>query len=217
MGRITLVGATGLVGNILSLKLVEAGHDLNIVGRRRAANIPDNIVQHLAPVEDWPEIVRQLHGDVAISCLGTTMKRAGSKEAFAAIDRDLVGEFAQAARRGGARQFIAISSVGADTDSGNFYLKTKGQAEKLLSITGFDRIDLMRPGLLRGKRDGDRRMGESIAVSLSPFTDLLMAGPLSRYRSTCPFKLSNAVVALTGAENAGRFIHENDAIARLGS
>jgi uncharacterized protein YbjT (DUF2867 family) len=215
--RIILAGATGLIGRSVATFLSESDCDLHIISRREEPSLPSKAACIVAAPEKWPALVEQLKPDIAVSCLGTTMRKAGSKEAFTAVDLDLVLSFAKAAKAGGARQMISVSSVGASKDSGNFYLKIKGQAEAGIQLLGFDRTDFMRPGLLRGDRGADRRFGERIGIFLSPLMDLMMMGPLSRYRSIAAQDVAKSIAGLTHAIGTGHFIHENIAIERLSS
>ncbi len=157
-------------------------------------------------------MVEDIGPDIAISCLGTTMRIAGSQKAFRSVDHDLVTAFAKAAKMAGAKHFIAISSVGASAKSGSFYLRTKGEVEGILGGMGFDRLDLIRPGLLTGGSRPDSRLGESIATIFSPVTGLFMLGSLSRYHSTPSVKVAQAIAALVADGGQGSFIHENDSI-----
>ena len=141
------------------------------------------------------------------------MRQAGSKEAFAAIDLDAVVAFAGAAWGGGARQFLLVSSVGADVASSNFYLATKGRAEATVRAMGFDRVDIFRPGLLRGERGGERRLGERIGIAVSPFTDLLTPRVWDKYRSTAAEDVAKAMAACCGSQQKGEHIHENRQIS----
>jgi uncharacterized protein YbjT (DUF2867 family) len=215
MTRIILAGATGLTGSQLVPMLARDGHELHIIGRRAIAALPEGIIQHFQDPSEWPSVVRKVGAEAAISCLGTTIKQAGSKEAFRGVDFDLVTGFAHAARQGGAGQFIAVSSVGASAGSSNFYLKTKGETEQAIGALGFERVDFLRPGLLRGDRTGPSRPGESIAAMLSPVTDLLMIGGLDRYRSISAQTVAKAIASLAGQPASGRFIHENREIETL--
>jgi uncharacterized protein YbjT (DUF2867 family) len=217
MAKIILAGATGLVGNALANILCRSGHELHIIGRRHIDGMTGNVHQHIAPTPEWPALTAGIKADVAISCLGTTMKQAGSKAAFAAVDLDLVLAFAQAAKQGGARQMMAVSSTMALPDSNNFYLKTKGQAEQGINDLKFDRIDFMRPGLLRGDRNGPTRPGEMVGALISPLTDMLLMGSLRKYRSISADSVARAMANLVSAQERGRFIHENDAILSLAS
>lgn len=217
MAKIILAGATGLVGGELVQLLGRSTHELHIIGRRKAEGLQQTIIQHVAPNDEWPVLVGGIGADVAMSCLGTTMKVAGSKEAFAAVDLQLVSEFAAAAKAGGAAHMLAVSSTMAVSSSSNFYLKTKGQAEDAITALGFDRVDFMRPGLLRGERAGPFRSGEAVGMLLSPLTDLLLMGPFRKYRSIAAHDVAVAMANLVAVSETGHFIHENDAILSLAS
>lgn len=216
MKKIVVAGATGLVGKQLVVALAgQEGAETHILVRRRPQRVPAGVIVHAADPADWPALVAAIRADVAISCLGTTMKAAGSKEAFRAVDFDLVTNFAGAARAAGARHMIAVSSVGASANAASYYLKTKGEAEAALAQMGFDRIDFLRPGLLTGGERPESRMGESIAILLAPLTDLLMVGGLSRYRSIPALAVAQAIACLALARGLGKHIHGNDAIRAL--
>lgn len=211
--RIVMTGASGLVGGLLLPRL--AGHSVTLVGRRGVPNPPPEVVQLIGPVERWPALVGKSAHDVAICCLGTTIRVAGSQPAFAAVDRDAVIAFAEATKAAGARQFLMITSVGASAGARNFYLKTKGEAEAGVISVGFDRIDLFRPGLLRGNRQGTSRPGEGIMMAISPITDLLTPHVLDQYRSIAADSVAGAMAACVGASEGGVHIHENRDILSL--
>ncbi|GAA0472563.1 hypothetical protein GCM10009096_12160 [Parasphingorhabdus litoris] len=214
---ILVVGATGLIGNLLVRKLVADGRDneLHLLIRKPVEENYGAATVHVAPNEQWPEVTASIKAQQAVSCLGSTMKKAGSKQAFAAIDRDLVGAVGKAAKAAGARQFIAVSSTMANAEASGFYLKVKGQAEQLLREESFDRLDIIRPGLLRGERSNDPRLGESLAIIASPLMDRLLHGSLRRYRSIDAREVASAIAVLLEKEQAGVHIHENDAIWKL--
>jgi uncharacterized protein YbjT (DUF2867 family) len=216
MKRIVLAGATGLVGKQVAEELAGAGTaEVYAVLRRSTDTLPPAVKQHVAPIEEWPAIIAELRPDTAISCLGTTIRTAGSQAAFRAVDFDLVVAVAGAARQAGAQHMITVSSVGASAKSSNFYLKTKGETEDALRALDFERVDCLRPGLLTGGSRLDSRPGEAIGIMLSPLTDLLMLGPLAKYRSTPSAKVAQAIVTLALGGGHGRFVHENDAIRAL--
>ena len=164
---------------------------------------------------DWPGFVAQSRCDVAICCLGTTIRVAGSQAAFAAVDRDAVVDFAKAAKEAGARQFLMVSSVGANASARNFYLKTKGEAEAGVRALGFDRVDIFRPGLLRGDRQGPKRPGEAIMMAISPITDLLTPHVFDQYRSIAAESVAGAIAACIGRPEGGIHVHENRDILGL--
>jgi uncharacterized protein YbjT (DUF2867 family) len=211
---ILLAGATGLVGRALLSRLVamENVSRIDVVGRRETGEAHPKITEHLGAVEDWPALVAKTRPDIAISTLGTTMRLAGSEAAFAAIDHDAIVAFARAACGAGADRFMAVSSVGAHSGSRNFYLATKGRAEADLSSIGFSRLDIFRPGLLRGHRTNDQRLGEKIGIAISPITDFLTPRVLDHYRSISIDHVAAALTKAFGETEGGMFIHENRAM-----
>jgi uncharacterized protein YbjT (DUF2867 family) len=215
--KILIVGATGLIGGLLTRKLVEQGADknLHLLLRRPYRKDVGKTKIHVQLQENWPATIANIKPDIASSCLGSTMKKAGSKEDYAAVDRDLVSAVAAAAKAAGAKQFISISSVMADSSASSFYLKTKGEAEDLLRAQKFDRLDIIRPGLLRGERVGDSRLAESLAIAASPIMDLLLHGKFRRYRSILASDVAEAIVALMGERTRGHYVHENDAVWKM--
>lgn len=209
--RIALIGATGLTGRSL-VPLLMNDHALHLLGRRPSGFAVNETV---APVEDWPSKIGPAPVDVAISALGTTWAKSGSWRAFAAVDHDAVLAFAGAARRAGARQFLTISSVGADPASRNGYLAVKGRVERALAEVGFDRLDILRPGLLRGPRGPDRRRGERLGILFSPLTNLVLQGRLDRFAAIDAAVVAGAIASLVGESGNGVFVHHSREIRRL--
>ncbi len=213
---VLVAGASGLIGCKVTILLSAADVEVHIPTRRMLEILPPGTVQHIADPAEWPGLIANLNPDAAISCLGTTWSKSGKNEAaFRAVDLDLVLAFATAAKKAGARHMVSVSSIGASAKSSNFYLRTKGEAEEGLKQLGFERLDLLRPGLLTGERVGERRLGERLGILLSPFTDALMHGSLRRYRSIDSAIVANAIANLAVTGGQGTFIHENDAITAL--
>ena len=207
---ILLIGATGLVGGSVARSVAAT-----ILVRRAPDDPSPQQEVVVAPGESWPAIIAERRPAILASCLGTTIRQAGSQAAFRAVDHDLALACARAAREAGARHMIAVSSVGAASNARNFYLRTKGEVEDTLRALGFDRLDLLRPGLLTGERRGPPRLGEGIAMAAAPLTDALLHGALRRYRSIPADTVAKAIAALTGERASGVHIHENDAIRAL--
>ena len=208
-----IVGATGLIGSAVIEGFGFA--PLTVLARRDVEGLASHHGQRVAPSEQWADIIASEKPAILISCLGTTIRQAGSQEAFRAVDHDLVLAVADAAKRAGTAHMIAVSSVGAAAKSGNFYLRTKGEIEDGLRALGFERLDLIRPGLLRGDRPGSQRLGEGIATIAAPLTDALLHGSLRRFRSIAGETVAAAIVVLASQGGSGVHIHENDAIRAL--
>lgn len=168
----------------------------------------------VAHPSDWPEAVAAIAPDAVICALGTTWKKAGSEEAFRAVDHDLVLSVAKAARGAEVANFALVSSVGADAYAKSFYLRVKGETEAAVTKLRFRRVDILRPGLLRGSRSADRRLGERLAIMASPLTDRLLHGDSRRYRSIDARIVAAAAVQCSREKAQGRWIHDNDAILR---
>ena len=217
--RIALVGATGLIGSSL-IRLAVGRSDIRIVGiARREAQLPPGARMEMlvAPPENWADAIAAANADVLVSALGTTWRKAGKDEAaFRAVDQDLVLACAQAAKDLGIRQMIAVSSVGADPAAKNFYLRVKGEVEQQLGRIGIPRLDILRPGLLRGPRE-ELRPAEKLGMIASPVLDLLLHGSYSKFRSIRADVVARAIVGLTREKMAGRFVFEHDAILRAAS
>ncbi|WP_309622974.1 NAD(P)H-binding protein [Novosphingobium sp.] len=217
--RIALVGATGLVGMSL-IRLAVGRSDIRIIGiARREAPLPPGARMEMliAPPEGWSDAIAAARADVLVSALGTTWKKVGQDEAaFRAVDQDLVLDCAKAAKECGIRQMIAVSSVGADPYAKNFYLRVKGETEQQLGKVGVSRLDILRPGLLRGPRD-EMRPAERAGMIASPLIDLVLHGKYAKYRSIRSDVVARAIVGLTREKMAGRFVFEHDAIMRAAS
>ncbi|WP_281256485.1 NAD(P)H-binding protein [Novosphingobium guangzhouense] len=216
MTRICLVGATGLVGSALMEQAV-GRDDVRIIGvGRREATLPPGARMEMLVGEpiDWPALIRAARAHVLVCALGTTIKAAGSKEQFRAIDHDLVRFSAEAARAAGIGHMIVVSSVEADRASGNFYLSVKGEMEEAVGRLGFDRLDVLRPSLLRGARQEQRAL-EGAWQAVAPVVDhLALHGRLRRFRSIRARDVARATLGLVRETGQGRFVHDHDALMR---
>ena len=214
--RIALVGATGLIGQSL-IRLAVGRSDIRLVAvARREVPLPPGARMEVlvAEPENWSDAIAATNADTLVCALGTTIRKVGGdQEAFRAVDQDLVLAVAQAAKEAGIRQVIVVSSVGASMASKNFYLRVKGEVELALGKLKLTRLDILRPGLLRGSR-GESRPAERLAMLASPLTDLLLHGGYRKYRSVKAETMARAIIGLTKEKAAGRFVFEHDAILR---
>ena len=203
-----VVGSSGLVGSTFISQWVPSnpGDELHILGRRDAGEADKGIV-HIAPTADWPDTIASIAPDIVFCALGTTIAKAGSKQAFRAVDLELVADVAAAAKLAGAKQFILISSTMANAKASGFYVRTKGQAEEAVEEQRFERLDIIRPGLLRGNRK-EFRAAERLAILLSPAMDLLLQGSMRKYRSVDVDTVADTALRLLKADVPGKYIHE---------
>ena len=199
--NIILFGATGLVGNEVRkfLHSHHSHHKIGLVVRKKLKDINPGEVEILSDLtshEDLKNRLMDLRPEVAFCCLGTTMKKAGSKHAFYHVDHELILNCAKAAYLAGAKSFGVISSSGADARSDFYYLKVKGETEKDLMGLGFAQLVILRPGLLLGKRSESRTL-EKLFISLAPFYSKLMKGPLRKFRPIEASSVASCLVRLT--------------------
>lgn len=167
---IWIAGATGLVGREALSVLVAGAKWTEVVAVGRRA--PDMKLTRLRFVEstDFGNIEAAMIRDrprAVVCALGTTIAKAGSREAFRAVDFDLPFQLARAARAAAVPVFAMVSSVGADREARGFYLRVKGEIEEAIEGLCFPTLHILRPSLLLGERT-EKRTGERIAVKLAP-------------------------------------------------
>lgn len=212
-----VAGASGLVGgHVLRLLLEAADYErVTVLGRRELPITHRKLEQRvvgldrLAQMPDFPRV-----HDVFCS-LGTTIRRAGSQDAFRKVDYTGVVELARVAVRHRASQFLVVTALGADPRSRVFYNRVKGEVEDALRRFSFQAMHIFRPSLLLGKRK-ERRPAEQIAMMLSPLVGWTMMGPLARYRPIKAEVVARAMVRTAREAARGVHVHESDEIRRLG-
>jgi uncharacterized protein YbjT (DUF2867 family) len=197
-----LAGASGLTGGYALDALLGASDVSRViaVSRRPLGREHPRLANRIVQFE---RIETQLKGascDVALSCLGTTLRKAGSQERFRAVDVDCVLAFARAARAAGARRFVVMSSVGANPRSRNFYLRTKGEMEEELEGAGFESLDILQPSMLLSWRSEMRPL-ELVARGLMPLLNPLLRGKHAPYRG---ISARTVGAAMLGAARSGR-------------
>jgi uncharacterized protein YbjT (DUF2867 family) len=215
--RVGLVGATGLIGRRL-IEISSAGEDMRMVGiARREPQLPKGakVEMFVADPSKWGEVLEAVRPRALICALGTTWRKAGRDEAaFRAVDHDLIIATAEAAKKARICNFVMVSSSGANPRAKSFYLRTKGETEEAVSKLGLTRVDILRPGLLKGARQDDLRPLEAIAQVASPVLDPLLPDKWQGYRSISADLVCEAAMGLALRKAAGRFTHDNEAIKR---
>lgn len=162
--RVLLAGATGLVGAEVLRRLLGDGRCSKVIAPTRRP-LPVSDARLLNPVHDFaalPLAAAWWQVDAAICALGTTLKQAGSREAFRQVDHDFPLLIAQTVRARGCGVFALNSAMGASVDSMFFYNQVKGELERDLRALGFEALTLVRPGLIGGER-AQKRTGEQLA------------------------------------------------------
>jgi uncharacterized protein YbjT (DUF2867 family) len=195
-----LAGASGLVGGVLLTRLLEVPTLARVVsiGRRTLPLQHPKLTQAIVDFSAPSSFAPLPPPEIAFCCLGTTARKAGSREAFRAVDRGAVLTFARAAREKGARAFLHVTSLGADARSPIFYSAVKGEVEEAAAELGFESVYALRPSLIDGPRSERRpaeRLGLAAAKAMGPF--------LGKYRPTPVAAVAEELLALARAPRPG--------------
>ena len=194
-----VVGSKGLIGSSIVTQLLERKESVIALVRTDETSTNSLLDFHKVNFDDL-KFPNDFFSDVKdlFICLGTTIKKAGSEDAFQKVDVTYCKQIAKEALQGGVTNLSIVTSVGSDSNSKNFYLKSKGLIEKQILELGFESISIYRPGLLIGPRD-EFRLGEFIGQKISPYLiDPLLIGSLRKYRSIDGDKLAKAMINLSG-------------------
>lgn len=211
-----VLGATGLVGgHCLELLLKHAQYERVVVLTRRALPVQHpKLTEVLTDFDRLEERAGRFQVDDVFCSLGTTIRKAGSKNAFRRVDLGYPREAARLASEGEARAFILVSSVGADPSSRMFYNRVKGESERAVMEFSFALVVILRPSLLLGERE-ELRPGEKIAQWITWPVAPLMIGPLARYRPVPAREVARAMIRLALLGEDGVRIVESEEIPAL--
>jgi uncharacterized protein YbjT (DUF2867 family) len=210
--RVIVAGPTGLVGRELVQLLLDEPEVTEVVAlTRRPLAIPHpKLTEALVDFEHLQDIVSPAVDDY-FCCLGTTLRQAGSQEAFRTVDLVYPVTIAHVALAAGATRCFFVSAMGASPASRVFYSRVKGELEAELARLPFRTVVAIRPSLLMGERE-EFRMGERAALAvMRPLAALVPA----KYRAVAARTVARALVAAAHAGGAGRYVVESDAIERL--
>ncbi|MDB5242857.1 MAG: oxidoreductase [Spirosoma sp.] len=203
-----VLGATGLIGDMLTRKLTESTlyEKVKVLVRSPLQWTHPRLQEVPFDFERPNGLLTQ--ADDIFCCLGTTMKKAGSKEAFKKVDYQYPMDVARRGLDNGARQFAIVTAMGADAQSSFFYSRVKGEVERDLAALNFPTLLIFRPSLLLGHR-AENRFGERLAEGA-----MRLFGPLipSKYKGIEASKVANAMLTTMQQELKGRHVYESDAL-----
>jgi uncharacterized protein YbjT (DUF2867 family) len=212
-----IAGASGLVGGHCLTRLLDSPRYSRVVSVSRHALDTEHpkLEQRIVSFDTLPDF--EPMEDAEVFCaLGTTIKKAGSEEAFRKIDLEYPLRLAQQTHLAGAAQYVLVSSVGADAKSKVFYLRVKGELEEALEAIGFEALHIFRPSFLLGQRT-ESRFRERAFVPLAKVLGPLLPGEWRKYRPAAASDVAEAMVAAARSGAEGVWVHEWDDISRLAS
>ncbi len=206
----TVFGSTGLVGKKIATFLEEDPDFKRVfLPHRREANFSTKGIHQLINYDKLEEYDSLFQVDVIFIALGTTIKKAGSQEAFKKVDLEYPKKIALWAKKYQVKTVVLISSVGASANSSNFYLRTKGQAEKELQNILGDNLYIVRPSMLLGKRE-EFRLSEEIGKVFIRLFSFLLLGKLKKYKGIYDEELAKAMIYLSKVNPQQKIYHSDE-------
>lgn len=204
-----LAGATGLVGRECLRRLLGHYDSVTALVRRPLKQTNPKLIERQIDFDRIGTI--EIPPGAHVYCaLGTTIKAAGSEDAFRRVDFDYPRMLAERAAAAGQARFMLVSSVGASPQSGTFYLRVKGELEDAVRAMRVQEVHIFRPSVLLGDR-AEKRPGEAVGIGVARALSFLMLGPLRKYH---PIPAATVAAAMVAAANAttpnGGFAHKGD-------
>lgn len=201
-----VAGSTGLTGRqLLDLLLQDERYARIIAVSRNPLPPHPKLTTIQTDFSGLTAHAQELKADDVFCCLGTTMRKAKSKEAFREVDFDYPLTLAKLSKENGAQQFLLVSALGANRNSSIFYNRVKGEIEEAVSGVGFRTLHILRPSLLMGHRE-EQRSGEDAAKIFYRFFGFLIP---ARYKGIEAVRVARAMVAFAGKDATGTFVHES--------
>ena len=211
-----MLGASGLVGrHCLDFLLESRSYEtVTALARRPLSREHEKLDVRLIDFEELEASAPRLTAADVFCCLGTTMKKAGSREAFRKVDFLYPLEIARIARRNGAGRYFLITSIGSDSRSPFFYPRVKGELEEAVQHLGYEGVFIFRPSMLLGNRE-EFRPGEEIGMKVGRLTSFAMIGPLRKYRPIEAEAVARAMVRVAEGGLCGVHVFESDRIQEI--
>jgi uncharacterized protein YbjT (DUF2867 family) len=199
-----IAGATGLVGNqLLELLLSDESYSKVVILVRKPITMDHpKLIQILVDYDQLESLLLPVDVNHAFCALGTTIKTAGSQDAFRKVDHDYVVNLGKFCEKNGVQKFLVVSAMGADSSSGIFYNRVKGEMEVAIRQLSIPTVAIFRPSLLMGKRK-DFRFGEKFAQAVMGALGFLFVGTLKKYKGIPAIIVAKAMIqtALKGKES----------------
>jgi uncharacterized protein YbjT (DUF2867 family) len=203
MTRVLLAGATGLVGEATLQRALASARVQHVVApTRRPLPAHPKLFNPVVDFDALPADADWWRVDAVACALGTTIRDAGSQDAFRRVDHDYPLAIARHAHAQGATTFSLVSALGADAGSRVFYSRTKGELEDAITAIGFTSLTLLRPGLLGGERK-QHRGGERLALRVMGALDAVLP---ARYRIVPAQRVADALLQAALDAPPGRHV-----------
>lgn len=209
-----LAGASGLTGGYLLSLLLESPEYSSVIAYvRKSSGLTHPKLKEI--VVDWENLQEPVAAEDVFCCLGTTIKKAGSQEAFRRVDYNYPLQLAQIQLRGGSQQFLLVSAIGADAKSSVFYSRVKGELENALQSIGYKSLHIFRPSFIAGPRK-ESRPGERIGLAIFSLLSPLFIGPLKKYAPIQAEHIARAMLQAAQKNEQGTKVYDSAVTDELG-
>jgi uncharacterized protein YbjT (DUF2867 family) len=214
--KAVIAGASGLVGSeLLSILLQSTQYDEVLILVRKELPVQHKkLVQLIVDFDNLDQHQQVINGHVIFCCLGSTKSKTPNLLIYRKIDHDYPVKLAQIAVKNKMPHFHLVSAIGADSKSGNFYTKIKGETENDVQAAGIRSLHIYQPSLLTGNRK-EHRLAERIAINIMKVIDPLLIGGLQKYRSIAAATVAMAMFKQSLNQEEGVFVHPSDHIKQL--
>ena len=211
-----IAGASGLVGSELLKILTESNEykTIHVLTRKSLNHNSPKIVEHLIQFDEIANLKLEAPIDHIFCTLGTTIKKAGTKENFHKVDFEYVVELGKKAKLWNAEKFLVVSSLGANAQSAIFYSRIKGEMEKALQEINLPHLFIFRPSLLMGNRK-ENRTGEKTAIAVYKIINPLFIGKLKKYKGIESRRVAQAMMKTAMNDSSPLKIIESDEIQQF--
>lgn len=215
-----ILGATGMIGQYVLEQALEDPYfdSVRILVRRPYTNHQHPKLEvKLVNFKDPESFRLALEGvDTIFSCVGTTQKNVkGDEKLYREVDYDIPVNAARFGKKTGVKKFVLVSSVGADSNSRNFYLRLKGEVEKSVVAQGLEAVHIMQPSQLTGDRK-EFRMAEKIIIPIMKILSVFLIGSLKKFRAIHGADLAKAMIAVSKTDKQGEFRYTYEAMLNKG-
>jgi uncharacterized protein YbjT (DUF2867 family) len=209
-----IAGASGLTGGYLLNLLLESPEYSTVIAYvRKSSGLTHPKLKEM--LVDWETLQEPVAAEDVFCCLGTTIKKAGSQEAFRRVDYDYPLQLAQLQFRGGSQQFLLVSAMGADAESSIFYSRVKGELENALQSIGYNSLHIFRPSFIAGPRK-ESRPGEKIGLAIFSLLAPLFIGPLKKYAPIQAEHIARAMLRTAQKNEPGMRVYDSADTNELG-
>ncbi|UKJ07807.1 NAD(P)H-binding protein [Solitalea lacus] len=211
-----IIGASGLIGSdLLNLLLNnDKFNQITVIVRKPIPIHHPKIIQLVIDFTKISDYANELKGNCVFCCIGSTQKKAGTKEKYELIDRIYPREIGKIALQNGAKHFLLVSAMGANNNSRIFYNKLKGLTEQDINELGYEAVSIFRPSLLVGQRE-ENRPGEKLGIWIMKWLNNVLIGKLAKYRSIKTKDVAKAMTTIALIKAKGTDIYQSNEIQKI--